>query len=49
MEACPQKSSADPELVVYGDSELLFAADIMLRSLDRHVAEQELNRIELEP
>ena len=40
-------SRFDAELVIHGESELLFAAEIVFRCLDGDVAEQELDLVEL--
>jgi hypothetical protein len=41
------RSGFNANLVVHGESELLFAAEVMFRRLDRDVAEQELDLVEL--
>jgi hypothetical protein len=40
-------SRFDPDLVVYGDSQLLLTAEVMLGRLDGHMSEQELDLVEL--
>jgi hypothetical protein len=53
--ACRQKGTGNPSLgitvqcrgFVYGEWQLLLAAEIMFRRLDRHVAKQELDLVEL--
>jgi hypothetical protein len=37
----------EADLIVHSESELLLAAEVMFRCLDRHVAEEELDLIEL--
>jgi len=36
-----------PDFVVHGESEVLLAVEVLLCRLDRHVAEQELDLVEL--
>jgi hypothetical protein len=43
----PFASRFNADLVVHGESELLLAAEVLFRRLDRHVAEQELDLVEL--
>jgi hypothetical protein len=39
-------SRLDADLVVHGEPELLFTAEVMFRRLDGHVTEEELNLVE---
>jgi hypothetical protein len=43
----PLASRFDADFVVHRETELLFAAEVAFRRLNRHVAEQELDLLEL--
>jgi hypothetical protein len=42
----PLASRFDSDLVIHSESKLLLTGEVMFRSLDRHVTEEELNVIE---